>query len=100
MISLTLIQGKDTFARATYASNAITNVRSLDKIKFISVRATSFDKYAAAGGNIQSVDKQDFEAIYSKLDQSKLSTFISQELSVGDRPELTSAKTVYLKKES
>lgn len=58
------------------------------------MRSTSFDKYAGAGGNVQNVDKQDFEPIYKQLDQSKLTSFISQELSVGDRPELTSAKTV------
>lgn len=88
------IKSADTFTRPTYASNAITEVKSSDSIKFITARATNFDKYAGAGGNIQAVEKVDFEAIYSKLDQAGLSKFVSEELGAGDKPELTSAKTV------
>jgi len=40
------------------------------------------------------VEKLDFEAIYKGLDQSKLTTFVKQELLTGDKPELTSAKNV------
>jgi len=91
---ITEIKGADTFVRATYASNALTTVRSSDKIKFLSARSTNFDKYSGPAGNIQSVEKLDFEPIYKQLDQSRLTTFIKQELAVGDKPELTSAKNV------
>lgn len=87
-------KGEDTFVRATYASNALATVKSGDKIKFLTVRATNFDKYAGAGGNISAVEKADFEPVFAKLDQSKLTTFVKQELAVSDKPELTSAKTV------
>jgi electron transfer flavoprotein alpha subunit len=91
---ITEITGPDSFVRASYASNAMTSVKSSDKIKFISARSTNFDKYAGAGGNISNVEKQDFEPIFKGLDQSKLTKFVSQELVAGDKPELTSAKNV------
>jgi len=91
---ITEIQGADTFVRGTYASNALAVVKSSDKIKFLSARTTNFDKYSGPEGNISAVEKLDFEPIYKSLDQSKLTTFIKQELVAGDKPELTSAKNV------
>jgi len=62
----------------------------------LSARTTNFDKYSGPEGNISAVEKLDFEPIYKSLDQSKLTTFIKQELVAGDKPELTSAKNVNL----
>jgi electron transfer flavoprotein alpha subunit len=62
-------------------------VQSKDKIKFITVRTTVFDAAPATGGN----------APVKKIDgagDSGLSTFVGQELSKSERPELTSAKII------
>jgi len=88
------ILGKDLFLRPTYASNALTEVKSSDKIKFLTVRATNFEKYQGKGGKIESVEKVDFEPIYSKLNKDTLTKFVKEELVSGDKPELTSAKIV------
>lgn len=65
----------------------------MDKLKFLSIRATNFEKYEGAGGasNVESVD---FGPIYNGLNKDNLATFVKQEISVGDKPELTSAKIV------
>jgi len=88
------ILGSDHFVRPTYASNALTEVKSSDKIKFLSVRATNFDKYEGKNQKVESVQKIDFEPIYSKLDKNNLSQFVKEEVVKGDKPELTSAKLV------
>ncbi|MGE4011865.1 MAG: electron transfer flavoprotein subunit alpha/FixB family protein, partial [Alphaproteobacteria bacterium] len=77
----------DTFVRPIYAGNAMATVQSKDKIKIISVRQTGFDAVAAEGGN----------AAVEKIDAAKdlgQSSFVGQELSKSDRPELTSARIV------
>lgn len=76
----------DTFTRPIYAGNAIATVKSSDKIKFITVRSTSFDQ-APKGGN----------ATIKKIDSagdSGLSSYVSAELTQSERPELTGARIV------
>ena len=80
------IEGPDTFVRPIYAGNAIATVKSTDKIKFITVRGTAFDK-AAAGGNAP------VKKIESAGDAG-LSQFVSAELTQSARPELTAAKII------
>lgn len=77
----------DTFKRPVYAGNAIATVKSTDKIKLITVRSTTFDPAQSTGGgaNIET---------YSVKDSAKLSSFVSQEISKSERPELTSARIV------
>jgi electron transfer flavoprotein alpha subunit len=76
----------DTFERPIYAGNAIQTVQSTDRIKVVTVRTASF---AAAGeGGSAAV-----ENISAPADKG-LSTFVGQELSKSDRPELTSAKII------
>jgi electron transfer flavoprotein alpha subunit len=81
------IESEDTFVRPIYAGNALATVQSIDTIKLISVRGTAFDAAAAEGGsaNIESL------AAAPTFDGAR---FVSQELSVSERPELTSAKVV------
>jgi len=81
------VEGPDTFERPFYAGNAIATVKSSDPIKVITVRGTAFDPVAAEGGSA-SVESVDAGA------DAGLSTFVSQELTKSDRPELTSAKIV------
>lgn len=76
-----------TFKRPIYAGNAIATVKSADSVKLITVRGTAFEATAATGGSA-SVEAQDLGQ------NTELSSFVSQELSVSARPELTSARVV------
>ena len=55
--------------------------------KVIAVRATGFDAAAAEGGNAMIDD-------VAVAENPGLSTFVSQELSASERPELTSARVI------
>jgi electron transfer flavoprotein alpha subunit len=76
----------DTFKRPIYAGNAIQTVQATDAKKVITVRTASFGS-AGAGGSAS------VETISAPADPG-LSSFVSTELSGGDRPELTSAKII------
>ena len=83
---ISAVESADTFVRPIYAGNALATVQSSDPVKIITVRITAFDVQdsggAAAIENCDIVVEQD------------LSTFIDENLSVSERPELTSAKIV------
>lgn len=81
------VVSEDTFKRPIYAGNAIATVQTTDAKKVITVRATAFDKAAAEGGSAA------VEAIGAASTDGK-SEFVGSELSVSDRPELTSAKII------
>jgi electron transfer flavoprotein alpha subunit len=81
------IESPDTFIRPIYAGNAMATVRSADAIKVITVRATGFEKAEAAGGAAS------VEALDSAGDPG-ISTFVGEELSKSERPELTAAKII------
>ncbi|MFQ5347989.1 MAG: electron transfer flavoprotein subunit alpha/FixB family protein [Rhodothalassiaceae bacterium] len=80
------IVDEKTFKRPIYAGNAIATVETSDAKKLITVRATAFAK--AGDGEAAPVASIDAPA------DPGLSTFVGQELSKSDRPELTSAKIV------
>ncbi len=77
----------DTFVRPIYAGNAIATVQSLDPIKFITVRTTSFEPVETSGGSA-SVEK-----ISMKLEDIA-TKFIKREEAKSERPELGSARVV------
>ncbi|SDF77652.1 electron transfer flavoprotein subunit alpha/FixB family protein [Thalassobaculum litoreum] len=77
----------DTFVRPIYAGNALATVKSSDATKVVTVRGTNFDPAAAEGGSASVEDG-------SGEGDTGLSSFVGQELSKSDRPELTSAKVV------
>jgi electron transfer flavoprotein alpha subunit len=80
------VKSADTFVRLIYAGNAVQTVQSLDSKKVITVRTASF---AAAGeGGYASVEKVNAAA------DPGLSSYVSENLTVSDRPELTSAKVI------
>jgi electron transfer flavoprotein alpha subunit len=81
------VEGPDTFTRPIYAGNAIATVQSSDKVKVITVRGSAFDAAPATGGSAA------IETISSTGDAG-LSSFVSQELSKSERPELTSARRI------
>ncbi|MFQ5935126.1 MAG: electron transfer flavoprotein subunit alpha/FixB family protein [Acidiferrobacterales bacterium] len=81
------VESEDTFKRPIYAGNAIATVQSKDAIKVITVRGTAFEAAPNEGGTAAI---EDVEA----AENPALSTFVGQELSKSDRPELTSARVV------
>ncbi len=83
---ITAVADADTFDRPIYAGNAIATVKSSDARKVITVRTTAFDP-AATGGSAP------IESLGGATD-SGLSSFVKQELSKSDRPELTAAKII------
>ena len=84
---ITSVVSADTFVRPIYAGNALATVQSADAIKIITVRTTGFDAAPAEGGSATLED-------VSNIMDAALSSFVGQELTVSERPELTSAKVV------
>jgi electron transfer flavoprotein alpha subunit len=83
---VTKVIAPDTFERPIYAGNAIQTVKSKDAKKVITVRTSTFQ--AVGEGGSASVDN-----VAAAADPA-LSSFIGEELSKSDRPELTSAKII------
>ncbi len=77
----------DTFVRPIYAGNALATVRSSDSIKAMTVRGTAFAAVADSGGQAE-------QASLSAVAESGLSRFISEDKSISDRPDLTSARII------
>jgi electron transfer flavoprotein alpha subunit len=76
----------DTFERLIYAGNAVQTIRSRDQVKVITVRTSTFAA-AGTGGSAP------IEEIAPAADAG-ISSFVGEELSKTDRPELTSAKII------
>jgi electron transfer flavoprotein alpha subunit len=76
----------DTFDRLIYAGSAVQTVRSRDAKKVITVRTSTFQ--ATGEGGSAAVESAGAAA------DPGLSSFIGEELSKSDRPELTSAKII------
>jgi electron transfer flavoprotein alpha subunit len=84
---ITKVLGPDTFERLIYAGNAVQQVRSKDKKKVITVRTATFQ---ATGEGSQNAPIEDAAAVADP----GMSSFVGEELSKSDRPELTSAKII------
>jgi len=76
----------DTFERLIYAGNAVQVVRSRDAKKVLTVRTAAFQA-AGEGGSAA------IETVAAPADPA-ISSFVGEELSKSDRPELTSAKVI------
>jgi electron transfer flavoprotein alpha subunit len=81
------VESADTFVRPIYAGNAMATVQSSDAKKVITVRGTGFSAAEAEGGSAA------VESI-GAADHPDISSFVSADLAVSDRPELTAAKIV------
>jgi len=81
------VESADTFVRPIYAGNAMATVQSADAMKVITVRTTAFPKAEAEGGSaaVEAVDATEDPA---------LSSFVGEELSKSERPELTAARVI------
>jgi len=76
----------DTFERPIYAGNAVQTVRSRDAKRVITVRTAAFQATGAGGS-------APIETVAAPSDPA-VSSFVNEELSKSDRPELTAAKIV------
>ncbi|MCB1377098.1 MAG: FAD-binding protein, partial [Alphaproteobacteria bacterium] len=76
----------DTFVRLIYAGNAVQTVQTSDAKKVVTVRTASFP--AAGEGGSAPVEK-----VATAADPG-LSSYVSENLTQSDRPELTSAKVI------
>lgn len=80
------IDGPDTFARPTYAGNAIQTLKSTDATKVMTIRTAGFDPVAT--DNAAPVETIAAPAI------PPLSSWVEDRVVSSDRPELTSAEIV------
>jgi len=81
------IDSADTFKRPIYAGNVIATVQSLDKVKVMTVRGTSFE---ACGTQAACA----IDSVAAVAAPSRSAQFQSREVAVLERPELTAAKVV------
>jgi len=80
------VDSEDTFARPFYAGNAIATVKSNDAIKLITVRTSAFDNVEETGdATVESIDN---------VQDAGISSYVSSELTVSERPELGSARVI------
>jgi electron transfer flavoprotein alpha subunit len=77
----------DTFERPIYAGNAIQTVKSKDPKKVITVRTSTFQATGAGSATAP------IETAAPAADPA-VSSFVGEELSKSDRPELTSARII------
>ncbi len=83
---ITQVESADTFVRPIYAGNAMATVQSEDAVKVITVRTTAFDEAGAEGS--AAIEACDFVA------EQSIASFVSEQLSKSERPELISASIV------
>ncbi|MEC8768697.1 MAG: FAD-binding protein [Pseudomonadota bacterium] len=83
---ITAVIDANTFERPIYAGNAIQTVKVSSPIKIMTVRATAFPLVGEGGS-------ASIEDLTSTGDKG-ISEYVGEELTVSDRPELTSAKIV------
>ena len=78
---------ENTFKRPIYAGNAIATCKSEDTCKVITVRTTAFEKASLSENKVEAVS-------VNAEKKTKLTKYISSELSQNERPELTAADIV------
>jgi electron transfer flavoprotein alpha subunit len=83
---ITKVVAPDTFERPIYAGNAIQTVKSKDAKKVITVRTSTFQATGTGGS-------APVENAAAAADPG-ISSFVGEELSKSERPELTSAKII------
>ncbi|MBK8508913.1 MAG: electron transfer flavoprotein subunit alpha/FixB family protein [Candidatus Competibacteraceae bacterium] len=81
------VESPDTFVRPIYAGNVLATVQSKDPIKVITARGTAFPAAAVEGGSAG------VETVAATADAG-VSSFVGQQLTKSDRPELTAARII------
>ena len=80
------VKSADTFVRPIYAGNAMATVQSSDPVKVVTVRTTAFAE-AGDGGNATI-------SVSEHMTDQTMTQFLSEQLSVSERPELTAASII------
>lgn len=80
------VESADTFVRPIYAGNALATVQTTSSPVVLTVRPTAFD--AAGSGSSASVETR------NNGTETGLTTFVSQELTKSERPDLATAKII------
>ncbi len=83
---VTKVIAPDTFERTIYAGNAVQTVKAKDAKRVLTIRTSTFP--AAGEGGSAAVET------VPAADDPGISSFVGEELSKSDRPELTSAKII------
>ena len=81
------IESPEIFLRPMYAGNIIATVQSGDPVKVITVRTTAFEAVAGRDGSAAVIAIEPTE-------DSGLTSFVGEELTKSERPELTEAEIV------
>ncbi|CBN77353.1 conserved unknown protein [Ectocarpus siliculosus] len=81
---------EETFVRPMYAGNAVATVRAAGALKILTVRPTSFEKAEATGGTAS----VEIAVPPESGADAGLASFVSESVSGGDRPDLTTARVV------
>lgn len=84
------VENESTFDRPTYAGNAIATVKSNNAVTLCTVRGTAFEKAVDTGNASASVS----EASLPDTPDAGLSSFVSEQVSSSDRPDLSAARVV------
>jgi electron transfer flavoprotein alpha subunit len=84
------VKDAETFVRLIYAGNAVQTLKSKDAIKVITVRGTAFEKAEVGSG---SAATEQF-TVPDETKSSDSSSWLNQELSKSERPELTAASKI------
>jgi len=82
------IKAEDTFVRPVYAGNALATVQSIDDVKVMTIRGTSFAAAEVGSGSAEIAEMSASAA------DAGLSSWVKDELSKSERPELTAASVV------
>jgi electron transfer flavoprotein alpha subunit len=85
---VTKILSATQFVRPIYAGNALATVESQEKIKMLTIRGTAFSAIPALKEPQATIEK------ISTVFSNTLSQFVSEELTVSSRPELTNARVI------
>lgn len=81
------VESEDTFVRPIYAGNALQTVKSNDPVKLLTVRTSAFDAVEPKDGAAAVEEAVDPNA-------EALSNWVSEDLTVSERPDLGTAKKV------
>eukprot|EP01068_Selenidium_serpulae_P005195 Selendium_serpulae@DN3908_c0_g1_i1.p1 len=84
------IEAADTFLRPTYAGNAITRIKSLDKSKILLIRPTAFEA-AERCGDAAAIEKVDASEAVTSYDKQK---WIADQIAISEKPQLANADVV------
>ncbi|CAG8442911.1 4685_t:CDS:2 [Ambispora gerdemannii] len=81
------IESPEIFVRPIYAGNAIAKVKSIDPVKVLTIRSTTFPPATTVDAEVSRESAPDAE-------KPTLAEWVGEEIQKSDRPELGSAKKV------